>query len=247
MDDHIVYTQRDEQTNLDLWAIELNGRRELSDPRHFRNNELQARAFTGRPLDRVRRRRQRRARSLRATLSRANRTAPGLCRRRRAAAVARRPKRALLHRSPIGPSSRSPLEKGEPDPFGAPHRLFRAPIAGGPDDARDYYATAADGGQFSTRQRVRRRRRHRHHGGRQLVRGGRGLGDTVVARSRLSVARGYGAPPSCCSGHPLLGGCRQRALPVRRCTRNAVAMLAGRRRRPRRALEQAGLAAATAW
>ena len=33
-------------------------------------------------------------------------------------------------------------------PFGPPRRLFRAPVAGGPDGARDYYAAAADGGRF---------------------------------------------------------------------------------------------------
>jgi tricorn protease-like protein len=33
-------------------------------------------------------------------------------------------------------------------PFGSARRLFRAPVAGGPDDARDYYAAAADGGRF---------------------------------------------------------------------------------------------------
>ena len=40
------------------------------------------------------------------------------------------------------------MEKGESPSFGAPQQLFRAPMAGGPDDARDYYATAADGGRF---------------------------------------------------------------------------------------------------
>ena len=33
-------------------------------------------------------------------------------------------------------------------PFGPPRNLFRAPVAGGPDGARDYYAAAADGGRF---------------------------------------------------------------------------------------------------
>jgi dipeptidyl aminopeptidase/acylaminoacyl peptidase len=32
--------------------------------------------------------------------------------------------------------------------FGTARRLFRAPVAGGPEDARDYYAAAADGSRF---------------------------------------------------------------------------------------------------
>lgn len=32
--------------------------------------------------------------------------------------------------------------------IGAPKRLFRAPVSGGPDQARDHYAAAADGTRF---------------------------------------------------------------------------------------------------
>jgi hypothetical protein len=40
------------------------------------------------------------------------------------------------------------VENGALLSFGTPRRLFRARMAGGPDDARDYYATATDGGSF---------------------------------------------------------------------------------------------------
>ena len=38
--------------------------------------------------------------------------------------------------------------EGQGYPFGSPQRLFRAPVAGGPDDARDHYVAMADGSRF---------------------------------------------------------------------------------------------------
>ncbi len=145
--DHIVYSQRDELTKLDLWGVRVEDGATFPIMR-TPYNELQARISPdGRWLAYV-------ADDSGAlevyvqTLPGARRTIQGIGRRRWAAAVAPRSERALLHRA--GPRASWPcaMTQDQSHPFGSPRRLFRAPVAGGPDDARDYYAAAADGGRF---------------------------------------------------------------------------------------------------
>ena len=143
---HIVYTQRDEQTNLDLWAIELNGG--ASFPiLATRNNELQARLSPdGRWIAYV----ADDSGELEVYVQRY----PELTERHQVSVGGggqpqwRDDQSELFYIAADRALVAVAVRKGEPDSFGAPHRLFRAPIAGGPDDARDYYATAADGGSF---------------------------------------------------------------------------------------------------
>ena len=143
---HIVYTQRDEQTNLDLWAIELDSGSSFPILA-TRNNELQARLSPdGRWIAYV----ADDSGELEVYVQRY----PELTERHQVSVGGggqpqwRDDQSELFYIAADRALVAVAVRKGEPDSFGAPHRLFRAPIAGGPDDARDYYATAADGGSF---------------------------------------------------------------------------------------------------
>ena len=143
---HIVYTQRDEQTNLDLWAIELDSGSSFPILA-TRNNELQARLSPdGRWIAYV----ADDSGELEVYVQRY----PELTERHQVSVGGggqpqwRDDQSELFYIAADRALVAVAVGKGDPDSFGAPHRLFRAPIAGGPDDARDYYATAANGGKF---------------------------------------------------------------------------------------------------
>jgi Tol biopolymer transport system component/DNA-binding winged helix-turn-helix (wHTH) protein len=143
---HIVYTQRAEQTNLDLWGVDLDSGSSfaiLATP----NNELQARLSPdGRWIAYV----ADDSGELEVYVQRY----PELGERRQVSVGGggqpqwRRDQSELFYIAADRALVAVAVQKGEPYSFGAPRRLFRAPMAGGPDDARDYYATAADGGKF---------------------------------------------------------------------------------------------------
>ena len=144
--DHIVYTQRDENSDLDLWGVHLDDGSSfpiLATP----NNELQARLSPdGRWIAYV----ADDSGELEVYVQRY----PELGERHQVSVGGggqpqwRRDQRELFYIAPDRALVAVAVEKGESPSFGAPQQLFRAPMAGGPDDARDYYATAADGGRF---------------------------------------------------------------------------------------------------
>ncbi len=144
--DHIVYSQRGEWTKLDLWGIRVDDGATfpiLTTP----HNELQARISPdGRWLAYV----ADDSGALEVYVQRY----PELGERYQVSVGGggqpqwRRDQRELYY------IARRSHARGRVDdarirhPFGSPRRLFRAPVAGGPDGARDYYAAAADGGRF---------------------------------------------------------------------------------------------------
>ena len=138
------------------------------------------------------------------------------------------------------------VRKGEPDSVRRPAPLV--PCARRGRSGRRARLLRRSGGrrQFSTRQRVRRRRRHRRS--RWSSTGPRRPRSRRHRRRAISIERRARLRRAALVllTAPTPRWLRQRALAVRRRARDAVAVLAGRRRRPRRALEQAGLAAATA-
>jgi Tol biopolymer transport system component/DNA-binding winged helix-turn-helix (wHTH) protein len=144
--DHIVYTQRDEHSNLDLWGVKLADGTSfpiLATP----SNELQARfSPDGRWIAYV----ADDSGELEVYVQRY----PELRERHRVSVGGggqpqwRSDQNELFYIAPDRALVAVAVEQSEALSFGAPRRLFRAPMAGGPDDARDYYATAADGGSF---------------------------------------------------------------------------------------------------
>jgi serine/threonine-protein kinase len=145
---HIVYTQRDEQSNLDLWGVRLDDGSSfpiLATP----SNELQARfSPDGRWIAYVA--------DDSGELEVYVRRYPELGERHRVSVGGggqpqwRSDQRELFYISPDSAlvAVAVAVENDAPLSFGTPRRLFRARMAGGPDDARDHYATAADGGSF---------------------------------------------------------------------------------------------------
>jgi DNA-binding winged helix-turn-helix (wHTH) protein/Tol biopolymer transport system component len=144
--DHIVYTQRDEHSKLDLWGAKLDDGTSfpiLATP----SNELQARLSPdGRWIAYVA--------DDSGELEVYVRRYPELGERHQVSVGGggqpqwRRDQSELFYIAPDRALVAVAMERGELPSFGAPRRLFRAPMAGGPDDARDYYATAADGASF---------------------------------------------------------------------------------------------------
>ena len=144
--DHIVYSQRDEQTKLDLWGIRVE------DGATFPilttvNNELQARISPdGRWLAYV----ADDSGALEVYVQRY----PELGERYQVSVGGggqpqwRRDQRELYYIAPDRTLVAVAVAEDRQPPFGAPRRLFRAPVSGGPDDARDFYAAAPDGGRF---------------------------------------------------------------------------------------------------
>jgi eukaryotic-like serine/threonine-protein kinase len=144
--DHIVYSQRDEQTKLDLMGVRV------ADGTTFpilktANNELQARISPdGRWLAYV----ADDSGALEVYVQRY----PELGERHKVSLGGggqpqwRRDQRELYYIAPDRTLVAVAVAEDRSSPFGVPHRLFRARMAGGPDDARDYYAAAADGGSF---------------------------------------------------------------------------------------------------
>ncbi len=143
--DHIIYSQRGEGTKLDLWGIRVE------DGATFpiltsAHNELQARVSPdGRWLAYV-------ADDSGALEVYAQRY-PELGERYKVSVGGggqpqwRRDQRELYYIAPDRTLVAVAVAQDR-HPFGPPRRLFRAPVAGGPDGARDYYAAAADGGRF---------------------------------------------------------------------------------------------------
>ena len=144
--DHIIYSQRGERTKLDLWGIRLeNGSTfpVLTAP----YNELQARVSPdGDWLAYV-------ADDSGALEVYAQRY-PELGERYKVSAGGggqpqwRRDQGELYYIAPDRTLVAVSVAEDSQHPFGPPRSLFRAPVAGGPDGARDYYAAAADGGRF---------------------------------------------------------------------------------------------------
>jgi serine/threonine-protein kinase len=146
--DHIVYSQRDEGTNLDLWGISVE------DGSTFpilttSNNELQARISPdGRWLAYVA--------DDSGELEVYARRYPELGEPYKVSVGGggqpqwRADQRELYYLAPDRTLVAVAVAVAEDrhTRFGAPRRLFRAPVAGGPDDARDHYAVAADGERF---------------------------------------------------------------------------------------------------
>jgi eukaryotic-like serine/threonine-protein kinase len=145
--DHIVYTQEGDGTKLDLWGVRLMDGAVfpiLATP----FNEMQARLSPdGRWIAYV----SDEAGTLEVFVQRY----PELDERYKVSETGggqpqwRRDQRELFYMASDGALVAVPVSHQDQQPrFGKPRRLFRAPIAGGPDNARDYYAATADGGKF---------------------------------------------------------------------------------------------------
>ena len=144
--DHIIYSQRSERTKLDLWGVKVE------DGATFpiltaAHNELQARVSPdGRWLAYV----ADDSGALEVYVQRY----PELGERFKVSVGGggqpqwRRDQRELYYIAPDRTLVAVSVAEDPRHPFGAPRHLFRAPVAGGPDGARDYYAAAADGGRF---------------------------------------------------------------------------------------------------
>jgi eukaryotic-like serine/threonine-protein kinase len=145
--DHIVYTQEGDGTKLDLWGVRLMDGAVfpvLATP----FNEMQARLSPdGRWIAYVS--------DETGTLEVFVQRYPELDERYKVSETGggqpqwRRDQRELFYMASDGTLVAVPVSHQDQQPrFGKPRRLFRAPIAGGPDNARDYYAATADGGKF---------------------------------------------------------------------------------------------------
>jgi serine/threonine-protein kinase len=144
--DHIIYSQSGERTHLDLWGVRVE------DGATFpiltaAHNELQARLSPdGRWLAYV-------ADDSGALEVYAQRY-PELGERYRVSVGGggqpqwRGDQQELYYIAPDRTLVAVSVGHDSQQPFGVPRRLFRAPVAGGPDGARDYYAAAADGNRF---------------------------------------------------------------------------------------------------
>jgi DNA-binding winged helix-turn-helix (wHTH) protein/Tol biopolymer transport system component len=144
--DHIVYSQRDERTKLDLWGVSVDDGTTFPILKS-EHNELQARISPdGRWLAYV----ADDSGALEVYVQRY----PELRERFQVSVGGggqpqwRRDQRELYYIAPDRTLVAVSIAQDADRPFGAPRRLFRAPVAGGPDDARDYYAADADGGRF---------------------------------------------------------------------------------------------------
>jgi DNA-binding winged helix-turn-helix (wHTH) protein/Tol biopolymer transport system component len=144
--DHIIYSQRDEVTQLDLWGIRVADGTTFPIMR-TPHNELQARISPdGRWLAYV-------ADDSGALEVYAQRY-PELGERYKVSVGGggqpqwRRDQSELYYIAPDRALVAVSITQDKEHPFGSPRRLFRARVAGGPDGARDYYAAAPDGGRF---------------------------------------------------------------------------------------------------
>ena len=144
--DHIVYTQPSERTKMDLWGVRLADGAVfpiLATP----FNEMQARISpNGEWIAYVS--------DETGALEVFVQSYPGLGERYRVSDGGggqpqwRRDQGEIFYIAPDGTLVAVPVTQDQGLAFGKPRRLFRAPIAGGPDNARDYYAATADGGKF---------------------------------------------------------------------------------------------------
>jgi tricorn protease-like protein len=144
--DHIVYSQRDELTQLDLWGIRVEDGATFPIMR-TPYNELQARvspdgrwlAYTADDSG-----------ALEVYVQRY----PELGERYKVSVGGggqpqwRRDQSEVYYIAPDRALVAVSITEDKEHPFGSPRRLFRTRVAGGPDDARDYYAAAPDGGRF---------------------------------------------------------------------------------------------------
>jgi DNA-binding winged helix-turn-helix (wHTH) protein/Tol biopolymer transport system component len=144
--DHIIYSQRDELTQLDLWGIRVEDGATFPIMR-TPYNELQARISPdGRWLAY--------AADDSGALEVYAQRYPELGERYKVSVGGggqpqwRRDQRELYYIAPDRALVAVSITQDKEHPFGSPRRLFRARVAGGPDDARDYYAAAPDGGRF---------------------------------------------------------------------------------------------------
>jgi eukaryotic-like serine/threonine-protein kinase len=143
---HIVYSQIDDRTRMDLWGIRVADGTPfpiLATP----FNEMQARISPdGNWLAYV----SDESGALEVYVQRY----PQLGDRYRISAGGggqpqwRRDQSEIFYIAPDHMLVAVPVEQGEGLTFGTPRRLFRAPVAHGPDGARDNYAATPDGGRF---------------------------------------------------------------------------------------------------
>ena len=144
--DHIIYSQRDELTQLDLWGVRVEDGATYPIMR-TPHNELQARISPdGRWLAY--------AADDSGVLEVYVQRYPELRERYKVSVGGggqpqwRRDQSELYYIAPDRALVAVSVKQDSEHPFGSPRRLFRARVAGGPDDARDYYAAAPDGGRF---------------------------------------------------------------------------------------------------
>jgi hypothetical protein len=144
--DHILYSTIDDETKLDLWHVQIDDAAAmpvLATP----FNEMQARISPdGRWMAYV----SDETGDIEVYVERY----PELGDKRRVSSEGggqpqwRADQRELYYLSPDRTLMAVPVESSAQLAFGAPRRLFRAPVAGDPDDARDHYAASGDGTRF---------------------------------------------------------------------------------------------------
>jgi DNA-binding winged helix-turn-helix (wHTH) protein/Tol biopolymer transport system component len=144
--EHIVYSQRDDRTKMDLWGIRVEDGT-LFPILVTPFNEIQARISPdGKWIAYV----SDESGALEVYVQRY----PELDQRYRISAGGggqpqwRHDQREMFYIAPDHMLVAVPIERGEGLTFGTPRRLFRAPVARGPDGARDNYAATPDGGRF---------------------------------------------------------------------------------------------------
>jgi Tol biopolymer transport system component len=144
--EHIVYTERDDRTKLDLWGVRIGDGTVfpiLATP----FNEMQARISPdGNWIAYVS--------DEEGALEVYAQRYPELGERYKVSVSGggqpqwRRDQREIFYVAPDHTIVAVPVDDGQRPVFGSPRRLFRAPFTGGPDNARDNYAAAADGDRF---------------------------------------------------------------------------------------------------
>jgi len=144
--EHIVYTQMDNRTKMDLWGIRIKDGTVfpiLATP----FNDMQARISPdGKWIAYVS--------DESGALEIYAQRYPELGERYKVSVGGggqpqwRRDQREIFYIAPDHTIVAVPVNQGQRPVFGSPRRLFRAPVTGGPDSARDNYAAAADGDRF---------------------------------------------------------------------------------------------------
>jgi DNA-binding winged helix-turn-helix (wHTH) protein len=144
--DHIVYTQATDGSKMDLWGVQLADGSAfpiLATP----FNEMQARISPDAKWIAY-------ASDESGALEVYVQSYPSLGERYKVSDGGggqpqwRRDQQEIFYIAADGTLVAVPVAPSRPPAFGKPRRLFRAPVSGGPDNARDYYAAAADGGKF---------------------------------------------------------------------------------------------------